>query len=71
MWAVGGGSTHTAGLVHIMLTSVICVCLSGTRQHHRRETDTLQRVTEPTPVSQGGRAGLLLYYPDLIPAHPV
>lgn len=37
-----GEADARPGLVGIVLTSVICVCLSGTRQHHGRETDTLQ-----------------------------
>lgn len=50
IWAVREKDTHAAGPDHISLTSVICACLSGTRQHHRRETDTLQREIEPTPL---------------------
>ena len=60
VFGVSGRSRQAAGLVGIVLTSVICVCLSGTRQHHGRETDTLQRVTELKPGTlclEGGGEG--------------
>lgn len=53
--------TH-AGLVGIVLTSVICVCLSGTRQHHRREADTLPRGTALKPILYLKGGGEQVYY---------
>lgn len=65
MSRMSGRSRHTAWLVGIVLTSVICVCLSGTRQHHGRETNTLQRVTElkPTLYLKGGSRSATIYKP--------
>lgn len=70
-----GSSRRTAALVGNVLTSVICVCLSGTRQRHGRERHALQRATGAGAHSLsggGGRGGLLKVcccYPDFIPTH--
>lgn len=50
------GVREAAGLVGNVLTSVICVCLSGTRQHHReRDTHSPESDRSWSPLCISGR----------------